>query len=396
MKKIGIIPPHFVYYLENEGIDIVDFKSSDFTSKNSYDRIIVKFPYGNDTLDIQVIFDVVDLSSPPDFIILNECNTFMDYSEIIKNWNFKESKTLYESLYKIKELYSAYQENSLRKIVSDSKRNKEIYDGQEGAFSILEHVEDILNLIQNKVQNYHQLPKSSQYVDVKLIYNNNQKGENKALINIDQNKGDVAQVNITYPLDCLIRSRDIIRAPIVTVSIPINYDMKFWMELSLPHFVAKDNVFYTKEMYNINDYGNSITNAELKIINNFKHMQNREFVITKIIESNIGFPLEIDTLSFLKLSLYCYHSKTIMSSDSSQKQKITNPVVVNYHYLLYFVFSKEDHSKFEFQIVDNDKLKIVSRKKLDYGTSEREINNILHLIVSIISECMSAKKSKST
>ena len=123
MKKIGIIPPHFVYYLENEGIDIVDFKSSDFTSKNSYDRIIVKFPYGNDTLDIQVIFDVVDLSSPPDFIILNECNTFMDYSEIIKNWNFKESKTLYESLYKIKELYSADQENSLRKIFSDSNRN---------------------------------------------------------------------------------------------------------------------------------------------------------------------------------------------------------------------------------------------------------------------------------
>ena len=89
-----------------------------------------------------------------------------------------------------------------------------------------------------------------------MIYNNNQKGENKALINIDQNKGDVAQVNITYPLDCLIRSRDIIRAPIVTVSIPINYDMKFWMELSLPHFVAKDNVFYSKEMYNITTFEN--------------------------------------------------------------------------------------------------------------------------------------------
>ena len=40
-------------------------------------------------LDFEMtIFDVVDLSSPPDFIILNECNTFMDYSEIIKNWKF--------------------------------------------------------------------------------------------------------------------------------------------------------------------------------------------------------------------------------------------------------------------------------------------------------------------
>ena len=124
-------------------------------------------------------------------------------------------------------------------------------------------------------------------------------------------------------------------------------------------------------------------------------MRDREFVISKIIESNIGFPLEIQTQNFMKLSLYCHSSKTIVNStNDSQAKKNANPVVINNHYLLYFIFFADEEKKFEFQIVDNDKLKIVSRKKLDYGITEREINNLLHLIVSIISECMQSKKGK--
>ena len=116
MKKIGVIPPHFIYYLENEGIDVIEFKSSDFYSKTNYDKIIVKFPYCSGTLDIQVIFDIIDRSSPPDFVLLNEINSYMDYGEIMKSWNFKESNMLYLLLLKIKEMYSIEQEKSLRNI----------------------------------------------------------------------------------------------------------------------------------------------------------------------------------------------------------------------------------------------------------------------------------------
>ena len=394
MKKIGVIPPHFIYYLENEGIDVIEFKSSDFYSKTNYDKIIVKFPYCSGTLDIQVIFDIIDRSSPPDFVLLNEINSYMDYGEIMKSWNFKESNMLYLLLLKIKEMYSIEQEKSLRNIISNYKENKALYGNQDNS-SNLESIEQILNFIQEKTKNYKQVIKDHLY-EIKMFFGGNKsKSDNKSEICIDQNKGEICQVNITYPIDYLIRSRDVSRAPLLSLTIPATFETRFSIELILPHFISSELENFSKEMCDLRDYANCLNKMEKKVINYFKNMRDREFVISKIIESNIGFPLEIQTQNFMKLSLYCHHSKTIVNStNDSQAKKNANPVVINVHYLLYFIFFADEEKKFEFQIVDNDKLKIVSRKKLDYGITEREINNLLHLIVSIISECMQSKKGK--
>ena len=127
-------------------------------------------------------------------------------------------------------------------------------------------------------------------------------------------------------------------------------------------------------------------------------MRNREFVITKIIESNIGYPIQIDTLGFLTLILYFHHSKTVINQTQNQninnfqKNQSKTSKNLDFNFLIYFLFNKDDNSKLELQIVDCDQLTILQRKKIDFGISEREINNVLHFIASNIMDCIQTKK----
>ena len=56
------------------------------------------------------------------------------------------------------------------------------------------------------------------------------------------------------------------------------------------------------------------------------------------------------------------------------------------------MFKKEEHSKFELQIIDCDALNVIQRKNIDYGITEREIINVLHIILSNIMDCVAKKK----
>jgi len=114
MKNNGKIPPHFLYILESEEIQISEMKSSNMALPESFDRMIVKIPYCNKTLDIQVIFDSINNSNPPDFILIKEETLLYNYQELIKEWNFKDSSTLQFCLLKIKNLFLLSQEKRLR------------------------------------------------------------------------------------------------------------------------------------------------------------------------------------------------------------------------------------------------------------------------------------------
>lgn len=372
MKKIGLIPPHFLFFLENEGIKITDFKSSNFTAKENYDRIIVKFPYGLTTLDIQVIFDVVDLSSPPDFVLLTESDFFIDYNEIVKNWNFRESNSLYNSLRKIKQLYSDEQLLKLKQTIFEKKKQGD---------KSFENIEGILNNILKSLSNYKELPKSSHFIDVLLTYN----------------RSAITQVDISYPLDCVIKSREINRAPIFIISVPVGYNNNFSLDMSLPYFLSRSTINFTKDVYSIGDYKCIIETSEKRVISDFKAMQIREFVLLKIIESNIGFPIEFDTRSYTKLTLY-FHAPRDENVVKQSLQQMANTINTNnlndFNYLLIFCFLKEDTSKFEFSIVDCDRLKLFSRKRLEFGSTQREVNQILHTVMTTLVELLNRVKKK--
>lgn len=391
MKKNGIIPPHFLYFLENEGIDIIDFKSSNFDSIDAYDRIIIKFPFCSSTLDIQAIFDNVETSLPPDFIILNECDCIISYKDIVKEWNFKESASLYQALKKIKDYYSNDQEKKLYQLIQKSQKQNESNNSMDQNSLIF--IDSIITHIKQRLKSYKQLPRSSWFCDITLSYSNQSKDSKQ-----------LSQVEMSYPLDCLIRSREINRAPVINIIIPINKEMTFFVDLVLPHFVSRETITFAQDMFNLYDYQSHLHNVESTIIRNFNAMHAREKVITKIIETNIGFPLTIDTFNFLKLNLYCHHIKTINVNESNAnninavaqlKQQINSITSIDCNFLLHFLFSKDENSKLEFQIIDCDQLSVLMRKKIDYGTTEREINNVLHLIVSTILDCFQAKKKRS-
>ena len=396
MNKIGIIPPHFLFFLKNEGIDITSFQSSNFFSKNIYDRMIVKFPFGSTSLDIQVIFDNVDISSPPDFLLLTNNNEelIIDYDKIIDKWNFKDSNCLYDCLLKIKKFYEISQEKKFLEIISKSiNRNKFLNNNNEN-LNIYDYLEQLYSYIKKSFTNYRNLPESSQFIDIQFETEN--KGDNPKLIS----------VQISYPLDCLIRSREINRAPILLININLKNNLNFFYDILLPYFVSSNTIRLKKESCNLLNLKPTLKRLENSIITSCIFMSNREKLITKIIESHIGFPLEIDTKNFLNLSLYFNHNKTILNNTVEKKtnnrgvnnaNNNTNNInsgikTMSYNFLVYIMFKKEEHSKFELQIIDCDALNVIQRKNIDYGITEREIINVLHIILSNIMDCVAKKK----
>jgi hypothetical protein len=467
MRKNGKIPPHFLYFLENEGIEITHFRSSNFAGKDSYDRVIVKFPYSYKTLDMQVIFDNLDYSTPPDFLFVketltnNNININIDYEEIIKDWNFKESSTLYNSLNKIKEKYSIHQEKKFKEEIKNSSlnSNNNINEEMENfnlisnrndseTMSIFEHIDKIITKIKSKFINYKQIPRSSTFLDLVLNYgvhnfntNNNLYGQN---LNKNKTFEKVKENNlrfdnhiiISYPVDFLIRSRNLNRSPVINIYIPITYDMRFYMDITTPHFVSFHDFKISNDFFDLRNFNEVMIKFENQLFDYLREMQLRENLITKIIEANIGFPLEVDTYNYSKFSLYFNYpgnkSNLNPSSTSSFKNtsigttvtnkeretpyggKITpfktftpspmqnlqipisdNPSVqlLNTNFILFFSFAKDD-KKLEFQIINCDMLRMIVKKRFDYlnSGSEREINNLLSIVLQTILENIQKKK----
>lgn len=177
MKKYGKIPPHFIYFIENEGIQITDIKSSNMILKDCYDRMTIKFPFCNRTLDIQIIFDYINSSNPPDFIILNEDNIEINYIEIIKDWNFKDSSTLYISLNKLKYSYCCFQEKRLKheieknynSLINTGNHHNE-NDINDVIFNIWKYIEKVFSGIKSKL---NRMKKTNDITMFSKIYNNN-------------------------------------------------------------------------------------------------------------------------------------------------------------------------------------------------------------------------------
>lgn len=384
MKKVGIIPPHFLYYLENEGIDIVDYRSSNFALKENFDRMVVKFPYGTSTIDVQVIFDNLDISSPPDFVLVKDSDFVYNYQEIIKDWNFRESSSLYNSLNRIREAYSIEKEKRLRDYFNRMKGNIE---HDYNTADVYNNIERMLSFIKARFINYKQLPKSSCFMDI--ITNLVKSKKNPSGIRDD--------IVISYPVDCLIRSRNINRAPILNIYLNIDYDAKFNVDVKVPHFVGNEGLKFNQDMLELSNFSTFLMKYEDIITLHFRNMQTREAIINKIIESNVGFPLEIDTLNFLSLSMYFHHNRNNPTSPTKRNtlsQIQVTPQIQLYNFILFFIFYKDDNSKMEFQIIDSEKLTIVLRKKLEYGLNDRETNNLLNNILLTILECLQSKKSK--
>ena len=263
MKKNGKIPPHFLYFLENEGIEISDYSSSNLMQKDSYDKITVKFPYSLKTLDIQIIFDNIDYSLPPDFLFIKENNFFVDYHEVVKYWNFKESSALFNCLNKIKEIYARKQES----IFHEESQNINLflddgnYDSNLEIVLTIESINEIINFIKSKFLSF-KLKKNPQIEMVLNYVSHMNSPSNMSLADNMKNS-----VIISYPLDICIRSRNIVQHPMVNISVPITKEGTFYMTLQSPHYIStKDSQTFQEEFFYLKDFESHINKFEKNIL----------------------------------------------------------------------------------------------------------------------------------
>ena len=264
MKKNGIIPPHFLYFLENEGMELTNFRSGNLNKKDEIDRLIVRFPYSSKDIEIQTIFDNYDYSTPPDFILLGEENFIIDYQEIINEWNFKESSSLYKSLFKIKEKYNLLMEN---KLLNEIKKinNGEFslqYIGQNSSY-----IKDIYTSLKKKIKTYKKIE-----TNLPLEY----------VINYEKN---LSEIVFSYPLDCNIRIRNIKRYLYLNLHFPMN-ERKFSVSFKLPSYLKIDFGLKFNEYFDIIDFDEVVQKFENKMIFYFNTIFFRESVVNKIIRSS--------------------------------------------------------------------------------------------------------------
>ena len=353
MIKLGGIPPHFVFFLHNENILISNFESSSMKKEfGEYNKMLVHFPYCLTEITIQVVFDPFDNSLPPDFIIIKNGDFLISYKYITENFSFRNSNSLYLSLFRIKLLYSIEQENLLTRLLTqemdnqtDDMMNNNLLNYK---YTVYEYINKILFYIKTNFTGYWNIPKILQKCDV----------------SIDKTNYIFNQVTISYPLDFIVRGCKIIRTPQLNICIPIdsNFDMKFWIELGLPRNTGRAGLNILKENEELSNYKTYINGYERFVIQQLTNMKQREEMITSIIEEEIGFVLEIDTLDFLYCAIYFDN------------------------FILKFVFSNEDNSKFEMQILSINKLEIIVRIKIQYGRSIEQKKSAISTILDILSK----------
>jgi hypothetical protein len=385
MKKNGKIPPHFLYFLENEGIEMSDLFSSNLIHKDLYDKINVKLPYSVKTLDIQVIFDNIDCSLPPDILFVKENNILVEYEHVFKNWNFKESSSLYVSLIKLKEIYSQKQEyifleesQNINNFISANN-----YDSNLEILFTLENIVELINYTKNKIKNY----KHTKNANIEMILNYGSHMENLSNQNLMENMKN--SIIFSYPLDINFRSRNVTRSPSVSIIVPICKEATFYMSLIIPHYLSPPSQNFQDEVFYLKNFESHISMYEREVLNYFKILNSKEQILNKIVESNIGFPIEIDTFSFNNLTLYFHHNKNTNVLNSSLKGKSVSSVTPSAgtikNLLLYFQFLKEEN-KLEFQIINCDMLKVENKIKYDYSKEDKDINSIINKVLKTLME----------
>ena len=166
MLNVGKIPPHYLNFLKDEEIEITNFESSNLKYKDEYDKIIVHFPYCNNYIKIQIIFDNLNNTSPPDFIVIDKSTYYINYYQIIKNFSFRNSYSLYFALYRIKIAYSLQQEKRLEQIIQNVRDSRSKPDkfrtGEIGnKLELFDSIETILFYIKNELTNYKVISKYS-------------------------------------------------------------------------------------------------------------------------------------------------------------------------------------------------------------------------------------------
>ena len=382
-NKFGHIPPHFLKFLEDEEILIKNFKSSNLKFKDEFDKMTVFYPYCNKNIIIEILFDNINNSNPPDFIIINNGNFLIEYNKIIKNWNFRDSSSLYFCLFKIKKEFSIRQEKNFREICEEFR----IFPHNKSSFlknvinikqkeEILDFCEKILFFIKNVVNEYSKISGIFKVVDIYIEYD-------------EKNKNEPHLIIFSYPLDIYLRSKHIKRMPYVHICIPIdNIDKKFWMELTLPNYISKDYFHFLKEHESLNNFKRYIKGFDNYIYVQIINMNNREEMIKNILNMEIGYPLEIDTRNFESFSLlFIYQLKEIKNG----KTKITNK-----NFILKFLFNNEEKKIFEVQILDTIILTILIRRKINYfNNSDKDKVQIVNLLLSAINKCIKqGKKNK--
>ena len=433
MKKYGKIPPHFLYYLENEGIKITDLKSSNLSLKELYDRMIVKLPFSTRTLDIQIIFDNLNCSVPPDFLFVKEENFLMDYNEIIKDWNFKDSSTLYNSLAKLKLIYSLNQEIKLKEEVEKfTKTNNTNIKSKDDDFNYSEIVEIWKNIqkiylkIKNKTKNFKNIHNKNKCFykansldefninEVQSIKDDNSNCEIIVPeINFNLNtQNDFTDyknfVTISYPLDIPIRSRNIPRYPHVNLTYYFNYEMKFKLELSSPNFVNIQNFKIKPDLHDMRNHEYTIDAFETSVIDYFKDMNFRELIINRIINMNLGFTLEVDSLGFRKLVQYIFCNENLnitkkneITPNLLEKKNSKNNIVNNsmslsalsmssiqnvfyFNLVVCYNFDKDDAKVLNAIIIDSDKLSTYNQKKFSFNNTEKDLEILINSIFEFV------------
>jgi len=256
-KNNGIIPPHFIYFLEHEEIEVINYKSGDCNNPYSYDRAIVKFPFANTTFDIQIIFSNLDYSLPPDFIPLVNCDQLiLNYSSLVKNWNFRESSTLYYTLKKIKEEYTNIMVKKAIDFLDDKNSNHmgDLDGGQNE--DIYYYLRDWFNFFYNKSKN------------VEVYLNFDQKYE----------------MIFSYNVDISIRSRNIERKPILIIVTDMA-NMTYSISLKVPQYISIDSLDlkFNESFKDLRNFKNIVNKYELNILEYFQKMANRELLTQKIL-----------------------------------------------------------------------------------------------------------------
>ena len=254
MKNNGIIPPHFLYFLENEDIEIKNLKSGDCNNPNSYDRAIIKFPYCNSTFDIQIIFSNLDYSLPPDFIPLVNCDQLIiNYTTLIKGWNFRESSSLYYTVKKIKDEYANIM---IKKAIYflDDKNASEDHNHE----NIYNYLSDWLNFLMNK--------------------------PNGKSLEVALNFDKKYEIAFSYPVDIIIRSRSIERRPILNIICDMA-DMTYSISLKVPKYITIDSLDlkFNETLKDFRSFKGIINKYEVNITEYFQKMANRELLTQKIL-----------------------------------------------------------------------------------------------------------------
>jgi hypothetical protein len=369
MKKNGIIPPHFIYFLEKEGVTLSDYRSGNLSMKDSYDRVTISLPYSIKSIEIQIIFDYLDYSAPPDFLIIPTDEPFyIDYNTIFSNWNFKDSSSLYSSLQRLRSLYSKEQE----RILYEQLDNNDFTD----------QMRKIVSVLKSRVSKYkHQDPNHT----VDILHN--------------YQKDNMYYIVVSFPLDITIRNRNAKRYPIINMMIPVNFD-SFYLTLNIPNYIS--GIDLKQEEYNLHDFEELINRTEKQIQNHFKAMKLRENIIGQLICANLGFPMEIDCFNFNNCSLYLHYDRSHMdlNANNSVKGAMSSNMVTNVmkgeglitgnNYILQFLF--KNGNKIEFQIIDCDKLTILSKENYDYGESEKDMTRLLQNVLQNLITYLKNKK----